>query len=120
MSKICFLFFKKFKPVFCFFLKALYCCQLLGYCCKVNKAYFKGIFSRKANLLSFLMKKETSQSTISAKTFLRRTVCLLESQFQLSKNISIFKPIIRQFTIVLCLSEIAVHRRHVHALLLSR
>jgi hypothetical protein len=32
-----------------------------------KQSIFKGIFSRKANLLSFLMKKGNSQKTISAK-----------------------------------------------------
>ena len=74
------LFLKNFQTVLCFLLKTLYCCQLLGQCCKVNKACFKGFLSRKANLLSFLMKKENSQSTTSAKKFMKRTVCLQPSK----------------------------------------
>ena len=58
-----------------FFLKALYCCQLLGYCYKVNKACFKGFFSRRANLLSFLMKRDNSENTVSAVKSLKRTIC---------------------------------------------
>ena len=54
--------------------------------------------------------------TSSLRTNLLLYDSLLESQFQLSSNISIFKPILRQFKIVLCLIEIAVHRRHVQVL----
>ena len=39
-----------------------------------------GNFSKTANFLTFLMKKENSQNTISAKKFVKRTVCLQPSK----------------------------------------
>ena len=46
---------------------------------KKTKDWFE-IFSKTANFLTFLMKKENSQNTISAKKFVKRTVCLQPSK----------------------------------------
>ena len=58
----------------CFLLKTLYFCQLLEYYCTVNTARCKVFCSRPANLLSFLMKKDNSQDTVSAKKSVKGTI----------------------------------------------
>ena len=52
-----------------------------------KQSKFQRILSRKANLLSFMMKTENSQNTISAKKFVKLTVCL-----QSSKCLPLFTP----------------------------